>query len=182
MGDDARSRRVVFVAHCLLNQNAKVEGLATYPGAVEPLIAQLLDAGVGFVQMPCPEAALLGLTRPLGSDTREQYDTHDYRETCRKIAARVVEEIAAYRASGYRVCCILGVEGSPSCAVACVPRLRGKGERVLEPGEGIFVEALRRELDRAGIDVPMLGIPEVEEAGDLDAALGRVARATQAAV
>ena len=173
---DPRSRRVVFLAHCLLNQNAKVSGIACFPGVFEPLVSILCREGAGIVQMPCPEVAHLGLARPLGTDTREQYDTPEYRETCRTIAAGVVEEIALYLQNGYFVTCILGVEGSPSCGAARVPRLDAAGKRVLMPGKGIFMEALGMELERANLSAVMIGVPESTEPRELEKALNEVVK------
>jgi hypothetical protein len=45
---DQRSGKVIFVSHCVLNQNSKVRGLAQFPGAVLPLVSLLLDNGIGI--------------------------------------------------------------------------------------------------------------------------------------
>lgn len=170
---DARSRTVAYVCHCLLNQNAKVEPLANHRGAFEPLVRELLESGVGIVQLPCPELALYGVARPLGTDTVEQYDTPGYREVCRAIAARTVNEIQAYQREGYRVACVLGVEGSPSCSVESKPIL-DDGQRVAVAGSGLLISALRRVMAESSVDVPIVGIPESDEAGDVAAALDTV--------
>ena len=177
MRSDARSRKVVLVSHCLLNQNAKVEGLARYPGVFEPLAEVLCSGEAGLLQMPCPEVAEFGLQRPHGTDTREQYDTPEYWEACRRLAAEVAGLAATYRQAGYAVACVLGVEGSPSCSVERVPVIGPGGQRVLQAGQGVFTEALVRELERAGVEVPFIGIPETEEAGSLREALAEVAEA-----
>ena len=69
--------RVAFIAHCLLNQNAKVEGGARCPGVYSPLVAALRARGWSIVQMPCPELAFTGLNRFWA--VKEQYDTAAYR-------------------------------------------------------------------------------------------------------
>jgi len=168
MPKDARSRTVVMVCHCLLNQNAKVEPLAEYPGTFEPLMRLLVDAGVGIIQLPCPELAHLGVDRPLGTDTREQYDSPAYRAVCQGIATRAADLAGRYGAAGYRIACVLGVEGSPSCSVEMAPVLGPTGERVTQPGCGLFFEALRA----TDLNVPFIGIPEVEDAGDYEEAFG----------
>ena len=63
MFTDGRSKKVIFLAHCLLNQNAISDGTAVYPAAFRELIQLLLDREVGVVQMPCPELCCLGLDR-----------------------------------------------------------------------------------------------------------------------
>lgn len=63
MFDDGRSKKVVFIAHCLLNQNSISDGTAVYPAAFKDVVGFFLDADVGIVQMPCPELCCLGLDR-----------------------------------------------------------------------------------------------------------------------
>ena len=72
---------------------------------------------------------------------------------------------------------MLGVEGSPSCSVTRAPVLAPDGRRVLEPGSGLFFRALVGELEVNGLGLPLIGIPECEEAGDLDEALADVEKA-----
>jgi hypothetical protein len=67
------SQKVAFIAHCLLNQNAKVEGGAKRPGMWEPVIDLLRERGYVIRQMPCPELAFGGARRFWG--VREQFDT-----------------------------------------------------------------------------------------------------------
>ena len=57
---DPRSGQVVFVSHCMLNQNVRYRVGATRPGAVDEVVARLQRAGVGIVQMPCPEQRAWG--------------------------------------------------------------------------------------------------------------------------
>lgn len=171
---DIRSHRIVFLAHCLLNQNAKVAGIATHPGIFTPLIATLEEAGVGIIQLPCPELMHLGPSRPFGTDTVEQYDTPEYRALCLDIAKSTTALAASYLKAGYRIVCVLGVEGSPSCSVSRAPHLVSKDQSQLQPGSGIFMEILEEQLRVDGLSIPLLGIPESEEAGDLQLAMTRL--------
>lgn len=61
--EDGRSKKVVFIAHCLLNQNAISDGTAVRPAAFEQLAYAPLEREIGIVQMPCPELCCLGLDR-----------------------------------------------------------------------------------------------------------------------
>ena len=63
MFTDGRSRRVAFVAHCFLNQNAISDGTAVWPAACLELVDFFLSREIGIVQMPCPEVCCLGLDR-----------------------------------------------------------------------------------------------------------------------
>ena len=42
---DARSGQVVFLSHCMLNQNVRYQCGATRPGAVDEVVARLQRAG-----------------------------------------------------------------------------------------------------------------------------------------
>jgi len=87
-------KRVAFIAHCLLNQNAKVEGGAKRPGMWEPVIDLLRERGYTIRQMPCPELAFGGARRFWG--VREQFDTPLYRRHCRRLATLVASVIAQH--------------------------------------------------------------------------------------
>lgn len=63
MFEDGRSKKVIFIAHCILNQNSISDGTAVFPAAFKDVIKILLDADIGIVQMPCPELCCLGLNR-----------------------------------------------------------------------------------------------------------------------
>src|SRR6516165_12009733 len=57
---DERSRRVVLVSHCLENENTRYAGGATRPGAVAEIVDELIAAGYGIHQLPCPERLAWG--------------------------------------------------------------------------------------------------------------------------
>ena len=65
-------RRVAFIAHCLLNQNAKVDEGAKCPAMWTPVIHLLRERGYVIRQMPCPELAYGGARRFWG--VREQFE------------------------------------------------------------------------------------------------------------
>lgn len=150
---------VAFVANCLLNQNAKVDGGAVCSGVYPPVVDLLREKGWRIEQLPCPELAFTGLNRFWA--VREQYDTLAYRRHCGRLAAGVAAAVAARVESGEQVV-LVGVEGSPSmgvCITSSDPRRGGKpswpdGAPELTEGEGIFVEELRHALAELGIDCP----------------------------
>ncbi len=128
---DERSRRVVFVAHCILNENTIYQGGAFRQGAVDEVVDRLRGAGVGIVQMPCPEQRAWGGVRKrtmwLALDSDEQFPglmswlvplfTWYTRHAYGKIAKAVAREIEDYVDSGFEVAGIIGIKGSPSCGV-----------------------------------------------------------------
>lgn len=46
MFTDGRSKRVVFIAHCFLNQNSISDGTAVFPAAFKDMIRAFMDADV----------------------------------------------------------------------------------------------------------------------------------------
>jgi hypothetical protein len=52
---DRRSRKVVFVSHCLLNEKIRYLGGTCTGGCVKGVVEQSLTANAGIMQMPCPE-------------------------------------------------------------------------------------------------------------------------------
>jgi predicted secreted protein len=151
--------KVAFVAHCMLNQNAKVIGGALCRGVYPPLLDQLREHGWEVEQLPCPELTFTGLNRFWA--VREQYDTLAYRRHCRRIASAVGGAIAAHIARGDDVV-LVGLEGSPSMGVRITssdPDRAGRpdwpnGAPELTPGRGILIEDLLAELARRGIQEP----------------------------
>ena len=127
---DVRSGRVVFLSHCLLNQNTRYPGGAVCPGAVRGVIEPYLDAGIGLVQLPCPEQRTWG-----GVEKRALLWIMDHpraarvaaalsgpgdaylRRRYRRIARTVARDIADYLDRGFEITGIVGVAGSPSCGV-----------------------------------------------------------------
>jgi predicted secreted protein len=129
---DARSGRVVFVSHCLLNENVRYAGGATCPGVVKPVVDRYVRAGVGLCQMPCPEQrAWGGVRRPRMTSLYGAralrwrlvrrpvlfLGTAWTRLVYRRLARTVARDIAEYASAGFEVTEILGVGASPSCGV-----------------------------------------------------------------
>jgi predicted secreted protein len=161
---DARSRKIVLVAHCILNQNAISDGTADFPGSDEGILRELLQAGVGILQLPCPELNCLGLDRgdPAGGERPVIEENTRIREAmghtapARILAAlveRVVFEVEEYRRHGFTIVGLVGINRSPSCGVNTTSRIDQE-----EPGRGVFIEALRDALSVRGIHVDMIGI------------------------
>ena len=112
---DVRSKKVVFVAYCLLDQNARAGGIGKYAGPVYEVLETLMRKEVGIVQMPCPELLHEGFDRlPY---PRNWYDNKEFRGVCRRCAKQVAEHVRRYVENKYQVVGIIGVENSPSCAV-----------------------------------------------------------------
>lgn len=158
---DERSGRVVFVSHCLLNQNTRYPGGAFCAGAVVEAIEPLLRDGVGICQMPCPERVVWGgvgkrhvvrfWARPGARNVAERglvpflgYTRLRYRT----LARRVAREIADHRANGIETVAIVGVGGSPSCGVVTTADMAVALEKVV----ACPIDRLTRELVNGAID------------------------------
>ncbi len=168
MFEDKRSKRVLLVAHCVLNQNVKIDRCARYPGMIEQVSQVLIDAGVGLIQMPCPELLYLGLDRQVdkrASATIESEDTRVARRMtedtgkalCREIASNLVYQVEEYRKNGFEIIGIVGIDGSPTCGVETA-----WSNNQEEQGAGVFLQVFREELDRRNIFLPMKGIKAYE--------------------
>lgn len=163
----ARSRKIAVVAHCHLNVNTKVCGLGAYASARTEVIAPLLGADVGIVQLPCPEVTFLGMRR--WGMTVEQYDTPAYRRHCRSILESVVDTLQALAEDGCAIEGVIGVDLSPSCGVnkTCAGYAGGELSAgapvpgaVELPGRGIFMEEFEALLASAGLNVSFAGVDE----------------------
>lgn len=164
---DKRSMRVIFVSHCLLNQNSKVFGLSTEETVrtASEVINFLLEKNIGIVQMPCPEFTYLGLLRP--PQTKDQYDSAGFRSHCRKLAKNIVSQIENYEKAGVKVLAILGIEGSPSCGVNWTTKTGDKKTKHVQE-KGIFMEELEKLLSGRKISVKIIGIPEYPKYGNIE--------------
>jgi predicted secreted protein len=150
--------KVAFVAHCLLNQNARVAGGAYCPGVYSPLVVELRRRDYRLAQLPCPELAFAGLNRFWA--VREQYDTIAFRRHCRALVTGVAGAIAAHLDRGDEVV-LVGVDGSPTMGVEITSSDAGRGGRPewvddadLTAGRGIMIEELLAELESRGVPPP----------------------------
>ena len=129
---DQRSKKVIFLAHCILNENTRYPGGAFREGTVDEIIDELQKKGVGIVQIKCPEQQAWGgvlkedLLRAFGSRNTKTYKFRkillpffiwNTKRIYRQLAREVVREVKDYLDSGFEVLGIVGVAGSPSCGV-----------------------------------------------------------------
>ena len=149
-----RSRKCVFVSHCLLAQVTVAKGLAKFsPAVVKPVIQFCLDNDINIFQMPCPEVLCEagGLIRDLHG--KKWYEDKELRKTSRQIAHEQIIYMANLISSGASILAIIGVEFSPACA----PTYLNKGRAIVK-GKGIYIEELQRELEHIDLRIPFIGI------------------------
>ena len=144
METDNRSKKIVFVSHCLLNMNSKYEGTAKYPDTAPFLLELLKKNNIGIEQMPCPELGLFEVNRKPA--TKEIYDTPEYRKVCSSYAGFVAKLAEKYKKAGYKILAVIGISGSTSCG-SIITHV-GKSEKEVRrvPGHGIYMEELQKVL------------------------------------
>jgi predicted secreted protein len=161
--NDARKRRVAFVAHCFLNTNTRFPGGSAYPGATVPLIELLLQSGIGIIQMPCAEFCCFGLEKELYGELPEA----QVRSCFQELAQNVINQIEAYKKLNYEIVGIIGMNPSPSCGVEIT---KGKGTMIgtsrdtsEQDGPGVFIEELQQILAQRGLsnEVPVFGFRRI---------------------
>jgi predicted secreted protein len=130
--EDTRSKNVIFLSHCLLNENTRYLGGACCGGCVKEILAPYLRNNIGIVQMPCPEQQAWGGV--LKKHLLRAYGTkgtwlHRFRFILlplmlwyttvmhRRLARAIARQVKDYLTSGFSVVGIVGVDGSPSCGV-----------------------------------------------------------------
>src|SRR6476659_137856 len=151
--------RVAFLAHCLLNQNSKVQGGCKTAAMWEPVIDLLLERGWVIRQMPCPELAFGGVRRFWW--VRDQAATPLFRAHCRRLAKTVAATMEPHVSAGDDVV-MIGIDSSPTMGVSFQPTSGtwggepniGSDDTVMVEGEGIFLEELRAELQERGLPMP----------------------------
>jgi predicted secreted protein len=178
---DKRSKKIVVCCHCILNQNSKLEGIAGNPGMIEEVVQMILNSGAGILQMGCPEMIYEGIGR--FDKSYEQYDCPAFRKVCDEIAETTVLQLENYLKWGYEITTILAVDGSPSCGynlTQSAPEWKGlvantqwdKVKYIKKPG--ILFEQLGSRLNGIDPQIPIVGIPELPELGNLDETLEKL--------
>ena len=137
---DHRSKKVIFLAHCLLNENTRYVGGALYGGVNQEILALLRGCSVGIVQMICPERmAWGGIYKKKMLQFRGMGKSVPAHRVCafclpvfmfwlnykmRWVAKYTAAEIKDYMQNGMSVIGVVGVGGSPACGVERTPDLR----------------------------------------------------------
>ena len=146
-----RSKKVIFVSHCILNQNTKSIGNVKSPETVKEVVSILADSDIGIIQLPCPQLeSNTGLHRK--AKTKDQYDKKAYRASCKKLSLSLLSQIENYMSKNYKVVGILGVEFAPSCAVNQL-----KNGTKIQPGKGIFIEEIEALMKKKRFQIPIIG-------------------------
>ncbi len=164
---DGRSKKVIFVAHCMLNQNARHVDCADFPATMKPLVAALEQREIGMIQLPCPELMALGLGRdrdvPPLDTIREGLELPEAHARLKPHIDQIIHQIKEYQWQGFHVVGILGKNGSPSCGVETTSYKTGFG-----PGEGVFVRLLKERLRAEALEIGIKGIDDHRQEEAID--------------
>lgn len=171
--------RIVFLAHCFLNPQAKIQGSPDISNLSGKIFNILWKHKCGVIQLPCPELLHGGLSR--WGQTKYQYDSVFFRRHCEKLAETIVDQAEEYQRLQVPIGPIIGVEGSPSCGVTLTCNGLWGGElsgndnllnKIREvrmvKSRGVFMEVLQSSLDRRSITLDEIGIIESDPDKSLD--------------
>ncbi|HCQ5600982.1 CD3072 family TudS-related putative desulfidase [Clostridioides difficile] len=170
MFTDIRSKRIIFIAHCVLNQNSISDGTADYPSTNVDIIRILINKQVGIVQMPCPELCCLGLDRGniFGSQSPVVVENTRIRKEMQKSPAveqlavlvdQVVLQITEYHKHGFEILGIIGINRSPCCGVDTT----SDNDNEIK-GQGVFITAIKEALAKKKLLIPVIGIKSTPDA------------------
>lgn len=137
-----REKRIILVAHCVINQNCVVYPLARAKGAFS-FVDTLIKNDIGIYQLPCPEFKFLGLKRK--PQTKEEYDCNEFRNLCKGLTSYVMSDIKEYINNNFKIVGIIGINESPTCSIS--------------NNRGIFMEELFKALESANITIPYIEVP-----------------------
>ncbi len=138
-----RIKKVIFLSHCILNQNTVVPPLARAKGSYRDIVEVIIDHGIGIHQLPCPEYKYLGLRRkPM---TKEEYDTKEFRKLCKEISKDTIAIMKEYLDNGYNIVGLIGINDSPTCSIMGI--------------KGILMEELLYLCKEENIELNLLDVP-----------------------
>lgn len=127
---DERSKKVIFVSHCILNINVRYLGGAFRKSGINEIIDEIQKNNIGIIQMRCPEKeAWGGVTKPyswLSLKIKSSFIVKTFypvfmwrtKLIYRKIAKKVVKDMQNYQNSGFEIIGIVGISASPTCSIS----------------------------------------------------------------
>lgn len=166
-----RSKKVIIVSHCILNQNSVVFPYEREMKTFKKFIGDTLEENIGIIQLPCPEMNLYGLKR--WGHVKDQFEHSGFINPCNQELEKFIDTIKDYKKNGYEIVGIYGIKGSPSCGVSLTCRADWCGEagnyksiedissRVKMVQEmGIFMELLKKKLEDNKIEIKFYDVED----------------------
>ena len=163
MFSDARSKKLVIVSHCILNQNSISDSTADFPSQFKEVVELLVSNNIGIIQLRCPEIVCLGLNRMDDQGCNRELLIENSRirillenelnlRKIRKYVNDVLYEVSEYKKYGFQILGIIGVNRSPSCGIDTT----SKDNKEMS-GYGVLMNELKAVLEKEGIEIPMIG-------------------------
>ena len=158
-----RSKKIVLVSHCILNQNSVVHPCGRNMSNFKKLLTKIIGNNIGIIQLPCPEISLYGVKR--WGHVKDQFNTPHFKKQSKKLIENIIDNVIDYKNNGYEILGVIGIKGSPSCGVTVTCLGNWYGEvggwdmknklETLEEGKepGVFMEILKESLIETGTDV-----------------------------
>jgi predicted secreted protein len=166
-----RDKKIVLLAHCILNVNAKVYGLATEPAGCKQIVTGLLNSGFGIIQLPCVEQSCFGINR--WGQVKNQLNFPSFQNKCQSLLKPIVEQVLDFYENGYEIVSVIGIDGSPACGVnyTCTGNWGGeigKGYDLamriaslsILQEKGVMMKIFQEMLEEEGIDVRFVAVDE----------------------
>ncbi len=164
MFEDKRSKRIILLAHCLLNQNSISDGTADFPSHFQAIVDWTIKNRIGILQLPCPELLCLGLDRGdkqgasrelllENSRIRNRMGRDTALKRIKRLIRPIVFQVEEYKKYGFDIVGLVGIDRSPSCGVETTS-INNKEEK----GKGIFIDVLLHELVRKRIVIEAIGV------------------------
>lgn len=186
-----RGKKIILLAHCILNVNSKVIGLAHSTSGLNQFVFKLMENDFGIVQLPCVEQDMCGLRR--WGQVQEQLDHPRYIERCRELLHPIVLQIMDFINNNYQVSAVIGLDGSPSCGVnmTCsseewqgemedTSTLEKKICSIKQKSEpGVMMRVLRDMLLGEGIDIPFYALREENPTEDINTIFLKITENTE---
>lgn len=160
---DGRSKKVVFVSHCIINTNAIAIGPKTptiWPAIIDEIVDCFQKNKISIIQLPCPEQIYYGLIR--GSVAKNDIDNPSFRKLCKRIAEEAIKNMKQYMENNFKVIAFIGRRGSPTCGVKKV-HLRKNNKIIEVDGMGILVEEISKMIKDKKIDIPLIDFEREEK-------------------
>ncbi len=169
-----RGKKIVVLAHCILNQNSVVLSCGKNMSDFLPFVKDCLEKNIGILQLPCPEFQLYGLKR--WGHVKDQFEHQGFTSKSYEILASIVSQIIDYLDNGYEILKVYGIKCSPSCGIektcrgdlagetSCYKSIDDINNRVRIVDEsGIFMEIFKKMLEEKGIHLTFEDIDDWEQ-------------------
>lgn len=157
-----RQKKIIVLAHCILNQNSVVFPCAKNMMNYFPFIENCFKNNIGIIQLPCPEIQLYGVNR--WGHVKNQFENQGFISLCKTILEPIIAQIIDYSKNGYVIAGVYGIKCSPSCGVnkTCRGDLKGeissfkniediKDKIKIVDESGLFIEIFKKMLIKKNI-------------------------------